>query len=309
MKRKGMFYRRVRYVSRLFFVFLWIGFFAPMYTPAMAASPLSIDIPASIFYWGDGMRLENVAIINGPSPVVEKARAIPFPKKTGYISREDIINALQEGGIGGIRLSLLMAERVPVLQEPRLPNIVRRISGWAWEVDVNPLSGAAPKDTEEFLEPGSLTPGVGSTTLKFRSAKGEKSVPVRINWYQPAVVLQRAFPRGKPLSEEDVVLRRVCLSQPGELPSRIEEVLGLVLRRDGQMGDIVSLNILETKPIILRGDRVIIAAQVGALLIEVPGEALDEGQPGDFIRVRNIASRTVVTGRVASPGRVEVDTQ
>ena len=49
--------------------------------------------------------------------------------------------------------------------------------------------------------------------------------------------------------------------------------------------------------------------QRGALEISTEGRALDRGGTGDVIRVMNLSSRTIVTGRVDSSGQVQVATK
>ena len=314
MMTERLFERRERWCARLFFIFTLLLFVAVfscgMYsTSAVASTLLSLEFPAHISYQKSPLYLEQISVINGPENIVNYVRKIAVPMEGSYLTQDDIVEILVKNGVGGIRLSLLMPKHVELRQETRLQSIVRSISGWTWAVEVKPLSEAVPQPSEDYISPGTLSPGVGSTTLKFRSNGGIRSIPVRISWYQPAVVLQRECDRGHVITENDVILRRVQLSQSGELPSRVESVVGLALKRDGRYGDVISFNFLETKPIIYRGDEVTIISRMGTLIVEVSGEALDEGVLGDRVRVRNNRSRTVVTGRVVGPGKVEVDSE
>lgn len=60
------------------------------------------------------------------------------------------------------------------------------------------------------------------------------------------------------------------------------------------------------RPLVRRGDRVILSARVGRVVASVPAEALEDGQTGDTIRVRNLQSARMQVGRVTRAGEVEV---
>ena len=54
-------------------------------------------------------------------------------------------------------------------------------------------------------------------------------------------------------------------------------------------------------------DAVTMVTQIGGVRIEAQGEALQDGRPGELIRVRNNSSSRIVSGRVEGPGFVRVD--
>jgi flagella basal body P-ring formation protein FlgA len=51
---------------------------------------------------------------------------------------------------------------------------------------------------------------------------------------------------------------------------------------------------------------VTIRATRGAVTVHARGKALDEAGPGDVVRVQNLDSRKVVSGRAVAPGLVDV---
>lgn len=59
-------------------------------------------------------------------------------------------------------------------------------------------------------------------------------------------------------------------------------------------------------PPVHKGDRVQLSARVGAVTAQVEAEALEDGQEGALIRVRNLHSGRVHKGRVLRVGQVEV---
>lgn len=58
---------------------------------------------------------------------------------------------------------------------------------------------------------------------------------------------------------------------------------------------------------VLRGEKVTLAARAGAVVAEGTAQALEDGAPGDTIRVRNLQNGKVQAARVVAPGRVEVE--
>jgi hypothetical protein len=62
------------------------------------------------------------------------------------------------------------------------------------------------------------------------------------------------------------------------------------------------------RPILIKGhDMVRLVARIGRMRIMARGEALQEGRLGEVIRVRNVDSDKIVSGRIAEAGMVEVD--
>jgi flagella basal body P-ring formation protein FlgA len=61
-------------------------------------------------------------------------------------------------------------------------------------------------------------------------------------------------------------------------------------------------------PVLVKAGGVIrLMARVGPVRIETLGEALQEGRAGQTVRVRNVDSQNIVSGRVVDRGVVEVD--
>ena len=58
---------------------------------------------------------------------------------------------------------------------------------------------------------------------------------------------------------------------------------------------------------IFKGDTVMITAKKAGMEVNMPGEALSDGRKGKQIRVRNIKSERIITGKVVGPGLVEVN--
>lgn len=117
------------------------------------------------------------------------------------------------------------------------------------------------------------------------------------------LVVNRTLPAQTIVGPQDVSL------QDGEVAGAhraIDEVLGLETRVTLYPGRPVRLGDLGPAAVIERNEVVTLRYRSGALVIETDGRALDRAPVGKGVRVMNLGSRTVVTGRAVGPGVVEV---
>ncbi len=108
------------------------------------------------------------------------------------------------------------------------------------------------------------------------------------------------------ITEGDVRIVLKPSSTPREAHS-LSEVVGRRVRRPIGKDNTIKMDYLDTKEVIRRGDMVIIMAEKGGLKVTTKGIAKDNGSSGEMIRVENIRSGKVITGRVVEPGIVKVD--
>ena len=272
---------------------------------AASAVDLIIEMDAVVSVSGNPFPLSEAARLSGDPALVQKTGALLFDiPPDGLLTRDTLLNTLVVKGIGGIRLKLVMPPEMRIVLDESLVAIVKRLSGWRWTIDVEPLGTVPPG---RLVSPLSIPPGTGSATLRFIDDRGnERALAVRLSWSQPAVVTTRPLERGAVIAAADVTVRdvRVMRSQP--LASSPNEVIGRSLGRNLTAGEPVLLNSLSRTPIIQRGDSVIITVRKPGFLVEVRGEALDAGAEGESIRVRNLQSRAVIQAVVVGSGRVEV---
>ncbi|MFT5698012.1 MAG: flagella basal body P-ring formation protein FlgA [Desulforhopalus sp.] len=86
----------------------------------------------------------------------------------------------------------------------------------------------------------------------------------------------------------------------------VDEFLGKKIIRSLRAGSPVKVSMVESLPVIHRGEKVKIVIQSGAMRLTATGLAHSDGKINDLIRVQNINSNKVLYGRVAAPGIVEV---
>ncbi len=76
--------------------------------------------------------------------------------------------------------------------------------------------------------------------------------------------------------------------------------------RKVRRGDILTLDYLEEKPQVVRGQFIDLVASVAGVQVETEGLALEDGSIGDKVRVKNTQSGTQLYGLVQGEGKVEV---
>jgi len=284
---------------------------------AGAADTLRISIPDVVRVESDACALWEIADISGPQALTRRAGELLLMIEDGVITREQVIAALEVSGLESVRIELRMpatvrvekgspaAARSPQDEGSRdLAGLIKSLAAWDGEVEVR-HQGGIPDG--RLISPASIVPGTAAATLRFRDASGtERSLAVRLTWTQPALVLTRSLRRGDAIREADVTVRQIRVNRPGVFASRVSDVVGRSITRNLSQGEALPLNLVIDTPIIERGRSVTILVRSGGLAVRTRGEALESGALGDTIRVRNVASRTVVTAVVVADDTVEV---
>ena len=85
-----------------------------------------------------------------------------------------------------------------------------------------------------------------------------------------------------------------------------QNIVGMLIRRSIQSGDVFYPGMLAPPKVIARGDTVIISALSDVISVQMMGTALSDGKLGQQISVRNKKSERVVRATVVSRGRVSV---
>ena len=185
--------------------------------------------------------------------------------------------------------------------------------GRAIEVEIGRLDPrlrliACPGEVEPFLGPGNQPRGNTSVGLRCDGATPWKLyVPATVRQKFVVLTAARAIPRGRVLTMEDILPEERWLTQvpPGALDSP-DLAVGRLATRSLQAGNLLHGGALKAPQMIRRGQTVVLSLSEGPIDIQLSGEALGPGAPGDRIQVRNASSRRVVEGVVTDGGGVRV---
>lgn len=140
---------------------------------------------------------------------------------------------------------------------------------------------------------------------------GEQPVSFRAKascdeWRQVPVA-RRHIGRGSVVEEEDVIMARLNVGDlPKDASLELDQIIGQKVEGEVAMGDAFRGNRLQTPAIISAGSRVVLLYRTPLLEASASGVALESGSQDQEIRVRNVGSKKIVSGKVIEPGLVMV---
>ena len=138
-----------------------------------------------------------------------------------------------------------------------------------------------------------------------RVGRGSFSVMISV----PDTVYVAAHPlaRGVIISRTDVVEKQIDLATVhGQACTNLEQLVGLRTQRLIQSGEVLLSNMLQTVPLIRRGDAVLAMAQREGLVVTAFAIAREDGAVGEIIKVQNVQSHAVIHGKVINNNTVQV---
>ena len=159
-----------------------------------------------------------------------------------------------------------------------------------------PLTATAPRG---------LTGGQGVVNVGCKQPSAwQLFVPVRASYLIGAVVASQGLRRGQLLTAADLrVEQRDSGSLPAAYLSRLDEALGMKLRRSVPAGAVLNPAALDTPRAVRRGELVTLIAGGSGVLVKSQGEALEDAALDSRLRVRTPSGR-VVEGIVGPDNQV-----
>jgi flagellar basal body P-ring formation protein FlgA len=186
------------------------------------------------------------------------------------------------------------------------------------DVDVKVVSSPSDSQpaiaggTPELELPARVEPGRVQARIRWlRDGKIERvdQFTFEAKLRQTIVLAAHTVERGVPLKPQDLVEDRRLLNTRVE-QFRAEQIVGLVARRGLSQGDQITAKDLaapRTAPMIQARNGVRVIAKKGRLSVTLQmAEALEPGNKGEVIRLRNLQSGQIITGRVVSSQEVEI---
>lgn len=129
-----------------------------------------------------------------------------------------------------------------------------------------------------------------------------------VDVYGSVVVATRTMGRNHVIGPEDVELSRMNLADaPRGVVSDPQRVVGMRTRGSIGSGEPVEVNEIERTPLVQRGDIVTMIVKAPGLNVSTKGRAEQTGYEGGSIRLTNLATNRIVSGRVYADGSVVVD--
>lgn len=130
-------------------------------------------------------------------------------------------------------------------------------------------------------------------------------VTARVEILRAIIVTRRPVNRGEPLDSQDIENRLLDISDETRgYFTAPEDVIGRSASRHLPNASILNAGMLTASVLVQRGDSIIIEVRQGALLLRAQGTALEDGQDGEQIRVRNDRSGQEIKAIVIARGLV-----
>ena len=124
----------------------------------------------------------------------------------------------------------------------------------------------------------------------------------------PVVVTRKPLGRHKPITEDDIELQTMDLSDlPVDVLTDPGVVLGKRARRAIGAQTPLRADLIELPPLVKRGDLVVIVAESNGLKITTRGQVKKRGRLGELIPVINMDSKKILYARVIDSNTVKVD--
>lgn len=127
------------------------------------------------------------------------------------------------------------------------------------------------------------------------------------SWATAAVVTTRKINRGEVIKEADVkVVEKDTSKYPSSLILEPNRVVGKETTVFLPKGTVLLGWMLREIPLVRKGAKVEIRANVGEIFVRAKGEALGDGYADRKIKVRNLDSRKIIEAHVLNSEEVEV---
>lgn len=130
-------------------------------------------------------------------------------------------------------------------------------------------------------------------------------VPFQRSYIQNVVVARHFLPASVVIKRKDIRKESKRINaQSGSICTHFSEVIGQTLNAGVPSGYPLRPQNLLSPLLVRQGERVMLEARVGNVLVRTMGTALNNGRDGESLLVRNDTSRKVLTGVVAPDGAV-----
>lgn len=155
-----------------------------------------------------------------------------------------------------------------------------------------------------LVKPGRISVGIRCAG----SSPWSLYVPVLISATAKVVLIKGPLPRGTLLQADNLEVKDLPTDQlPANYISNINDVAGMELNRFINNEAFATAQMLKLRNLIQKGQTVVIVAKNNNMEVRMAGIALEPGQLGDRISVKNSASGRTIEGKVLESGVIVVN--
>jgi flagellar basal body P-ring formation protein FlgA len=308
-------------------------------TPPREGEETQVVLRATASAAESSVRLADIADIRGDAAVCQRLAELDVadlqrPGQSVTISRDYVSLRLQVAGfdaasvsVSGTKQCLVTLERQQVTSKSLLAAAERavrkRLPANAEEVSIRLAQPVTVPTVESNASDQIRLSADLRTPAPVGRVRAEVSIYVNgqrrtfvplfldVTYAQEAAIVRRRVQPGEVLKESDLASERY-LVDGNETPLNVAECVGKHARVALKIGQRIGEGDLEAGPVeepllVKNRELVRLVAKVGPLRLTAVGEALQDGRAGEVIRVRNVDSNKIVSGRVLERAVVEVD--
>ena len=295
-------------------------------------SALQIYLPREITIEGDVPNLGQVAIIRGEECLTAKAGQVTLgrisaPGQKIIIDRSIVLSRLACSGIPASEVTLAGAEKITVTQQRQIIKGDEFVEKALAFLKKNPPDASicqwnpirAPKDlilagiSNDIKSSVSLVRSSIKNQVKVRIAVfsndkeiGVREVTFRLKYNCRKLVVQVDIAAGAVISHENVKIEKAVSNYPE--PANWAVPYGFVAKRRLPANIVIRPGMVgpvKPKVLLKRNQNVVIKVDRLGLLITATGKTLQEGEVGEYIKVRNVDSHRIILAKVNEDGTVE----
>jgi len=295
-------------------------------------SSIEIYLPREATIEDNSLKLGQVSIIRGSQSLVERASEVALgrisvPGQKIAIDRSTILSRLACNGIPADKVTLTGAEKITVQKQHRVIKGSEFVELASSFLEKNPPNGAfcqlnplwIPKDLilpgascdvrfcSHLVKSGSRDQAkVQITVLSDGKEIAEREVTFRLRYNHRVAVTLAEIPAGAVIGSENVKIEKIESNYPE--PENWSQPYGLIARRALPANTVIRPDMVgpaQSAVVIERNETVIIQIERPGLLVTAIGKAMQKGQAGEYIKVRNLDSQRIILAKVNEDGTVE----
>ncbi|MDO5575577.1 MAG: flagellar basal body P-ring formation chaperone FlgA [Fibrobacter sp.] len=287
----------------------------------------SVVVNDTIITFGD------IASVNSPDPVIsEKIRhfSIGASAPAGFsrfVSADDVVGFMLKPHFVNAKIGINGCKRISVFTDyskrsvsdysvaikdyvksnlswpEQCVSISVLDSGTAWNVLKQPLDVAIVGKVNNFAK--------GTVRVELAANQGNRTykIPVRckVNVTVPVIVASRMIKRGELISVDNCEFRKLDITTFGPTPlNSLQNIRDMEALRTIEQGTIIHSRLLKQKPLIEKGDKVMICSKTASVKIYVSATARESGCAGETIWVQNDNSNKLVQVKIMGKGKVSI---
>ena len=301
----------------------------------IASGFVTVGLHDKVQVEGAEIRLGDIAEISSDTPEqVRKLRGLiiaksPPPNKTRRIRADYIMLRLRQLGIDPAKTLLNGPREVLVsgsyfeIEASEIRNIISdHVASARWWGDARVTIKDIQISLDRMLPKGVVTYRIDPPKIHSKSGivpifinffvdgRFEKKIraTVKLQVFVDVVVTRKPIGRYKPLSAEDLQLKKMDLTNlPSNAITSLEEAIGKRARRNILANVALRPDLIEYPPLVRRGDMVLIVAESEGLKITALGEVKSSGRRGARVKVVNLDTNKRVFARVVDKNTVKVE--